>query len=198
MSTASETLREDMLLPVDDERIATFIETSERYRARLLSAARRIASTTEDAEDMVQDAMLKAFRKLSQFRNESRMETWLYTITQNSAHEYQRRQKHRNDVSLDQSWNVEETWPALNVPDPGLNPEEYYRMGEMQAVLHKGLEKMGPKCRQAVVLCVLEESPQRTVAKQLRVRPATIKARIFHGKQMLRRSVRMFLRERVR
>lgn len=197
MSTSSEAVREEMLLPVEDERVATFIETSERYRSRLLSAARRIAPTAEDAEDMVQDALLKAFRKLSQFRNESRMETWLYTITQNSAHEYMRRHKHRNDVSLDQPWDEEETWPALNIPAPELNPEEHYRLSEMQGLLHEGLEKMGPKCRQAIMLCILEDAPQRAVAKRLRVRPATIKARIFHGKQMLRRSVRIFLRERI-
>ncbi len=197
MNTSSEAVQEDMLLPVEDQRVATFIETSERYRARLLSAARRIAPTTEDAEDMVQDAMLKAFRKLSQFRNESRMETWLYRITQNSAHEFMRRQKHGNDVSLDQPWNEEETRPALNIADPGLDPEQYYRLGEMQAMLHEGLARMGPKCKQAIVLCILEETPQRVVAKRLRVRPATVKARIFHGKQTLKRSIRMFLRERV-
>ena len=197
MSTSGEALREEILLPVEDERVATFIETSERYRSRLLSAARRVAPTAEDAEDMVQDAMLKAYRKLSQFRNESRMETWLYTITQNSAHEFMRRQKHRNDVSLDQPWNEEETWPALSIPDPGPNPEEYYRMGEMQAMLQQGLQRVGPKCKQAIVLCILEETSQQVVAKQLRVRPATIKARIFHGKQTLKRSIRVFLRERI-
>lgn len=197
MSTSSEVLREEMLLPVEDERVATFIETSERYRSRLLSAARRVAPTAEDAEDVVQDAMLKAYRKLSQFRNESRMETWLYTITQNSAHEYMRRQKHRNDVSLDQSWNEEETWPALNITDPRPNPEDDYRIGEVQAMLRQGLERLGPKCRQAIVLCILEDTPQQVVAQQLRVRPATVKARIFHGKQTLKRSIRMILRERV-
>ena len=197
MNTTSEALRQDVLLPVEDQRVATFVETAEKYRARLLSAARRIAPTAEDAEDMVQDAMLKAFRKLSQFRNESRMETWLYRITQNSAHEFMRRQKHRNDVSLDQPWNEEDTRPALDIPDPGLDPEEHHRLGEMQAMLHQGLGRMGPKCKQAIVLCILEETPQQVVAKQLRVRPATIKARIFHGKQTLKRSIRMFLRERV-
>jgi RNA polymerase sigma-70 factor (ECF subfamily) len=168
--------KEDTILPMEDQRVATFIETSERYRARLLSAARRLAPTAEDAEDMVQDALVKAYRKLSQFRNESRMETWLYRITQNAAHEYMRRQKNRNDVSLDQNWNEDDTRPALNIADPRMDPEEHCCTRELQAIMHKRLSSLGPKCRQAIVLCILEEIPQREAASRVGVRPATIKA----------------------
>ncbi len=191
MNSSSQARRDD-ILPAEDQRVATFIDTSARYRARLLSAARRVAPTAEDAEDMVQDALMRAYRKLSQFRNESRMETWLYRITQNSAHEYLRRQKDRNDVSLDQPWNEEESWPSLNIPDPSMDPEEHCLLGERRAMLRDGLAKLGPKCRQAMVLCILEELPQRVAAKHLRVRSATVKARIFHGKQTLKRAIGMF------
>lgn len=189
---------ENMPLAVDDQRVATFIETSEKYRTRLLSVARRIAPTAEDAEDMVQDALLKAYRSLSQFRNDSRMETWLYKITQNAAHDYLRRQKHRNDISLDQTWNDEEARPALNIPDTAMGPEEYCGLREMQAMLIEALAKLGPKCKQAIVLCILEDMPQRVAAKRLRIRPATVKARIFHGKQMLKGSIRALAQSKVR
>jgi len=184
-------IADDALLPAGDRRVATFIRASETYRSRLLSAAKRLAPSTEDAEDMVQDALLKAFRKLSQFRNESRMETWLYKITQNAARENLRRMRKRNDISLEQPRSDEEGPLVSDIADPGKDPEERYLLAEMQDILLHEVEALGPKCKQAFLLCMIEEFPQRAVAKQLKVRLATIKARIFHGKQTLKRAIRL-------
>jgi len=182
---------DDPAPPSDDLKVAIFIKAAERYRTRLLSAARRIAPSHEDAEDMVQEALLKAFRKLSQFRNESRMETWLYKITQNSAHEYMRRhRKNQNDVSLLLSRNEDEPPIVWDIPDPAKDPEERCLLSEMQAILLRGVEELGPKCKHAFVLCIIDEVPQRTAAKRLKAKLPAVKARIFHGKQKLKRVIR--------
>jgi RNA polymerase sigma factor (sigma-70 family) len=67
------------------DQLATFLDIAQKHRARLLFLAWRITSRREEAEDIVQEALLKAFRALPRFRGDSRMDTWLHTIVRHAA-----------------------------------------------------------------------------------------------------------------
>lgn len=183
---------QEVVEPVNgDQRVITFIEAAERYRTRLLSVARRIAPPQVDPEDVVQDALLKGFRKLSQFRNESRMETWLYKITQNSARECMRRQKGLTDISIENGRDEGDGAVTWDIPDLSKDPEEQCLYREMQEILAKEIQGLAPKCRQAFMLCIFDEIPQRAVARRLKIEISTVKSRLFKGKQHLKRTIRL-------
>jgi RNA polymerase sigma-70 factor, ECF subfamily len=174
---------------IADEKVVEFIKVAQQHRARLLSAARRMTPPSIDAEDVVQDALLKAYRNLAQFRNESRIETWLYKITQNCARECLRRQKGRIGVSLDQARNEVDSPFDMDIPDPGKDPEECFLLQEMKELTVKEIKKLSALCQQAFKLCIFDELPQRTAAKRLRVQTVTVKARISRGRRMLKRAI---------
>src|SRR5512146_2740172 len=83
----TETLRDDVALvhASQDGDVAAFAELVKRYDRKLFRVARHLTQNAEDAEDVVQDAFLKAFQHLGSFRQDSKFSTWLIRIGLNQA-----------------------------------------------------------------------------------------------------------------
>ncbi len=171
---------------IADEKLAAYLEVAQKQRGRLLQLARRTTRCDDEAEDIVQEAFLKAFRALPKFRGDSRMDTWLHTIVRNSALDYVRNRKGRIVLSLDQPLSGDNTNPAHDLPDPRMNPEESCKRTELENVLHSGMNEVTSMCKLALERCVLQELPCRVVADDLNVSVATVKSRVLRGKRMLR------------
>src|SRR5579863_3975240 len=175
--------------PVCDRRIREFLDTAEQRRPQLLRMARRLTNSNEDAEDVVQEALMKAFRALAKFRGESQMSSWLGAIVQNTAHEHLRSRRNRVFVSIEYLSKQDNEVVEIDLPDPGKNPEEAWQSKEMEGILREEVSKLGRVCRRAIETCVLEESPQLAAAQALNLSVATMKSRVFRGKRILGRTV---------
>src|ERR1700722_7262119 len=101
MPIALSAIEVDMDAPMLEDRLQEFLETAERRRPQLLRMARRLTNSNEDAEDIVQEALMKAYRALAKFRGESQMSSWLGAIVQNTAHEHLRSRRNRVFVSIE-------------------------------------------------------------------------------------------------
>jgi RNA polymerase sigma-70 factor (ECF subfamily) len=176
-------------IPMMRGRIEEFLETAERRRPQLLRMARRLTQCNEDAEDILQEAFMKAFKALSKFRGESQMSSWLGAIVQNTAHEHLRSRRNRVFVSIEYLCKQDNEVVEIDIPDPGRNPEETWQAREMENILREEVGKLGHVCRRAIEMCVLEESPQLAVAGSLNLSVATMKSRVFRGKRILGRSI---------
>jgi RNA polymerase sigma factor (sigma-70 family) len=178
-------------LPVADDRLVTFAQAAEKHRAQLLWLAQRITPLREEAEDIVQDALLKAFRSLAQFRGEAKMSTWLRAIVQNTARDWLRNQKGRVQLPLEQMNPADGTTMAFDFPHPAESPEERCERKELEWILRSELKKLNSVSRRAIQLCVLEEFSHRAAARTLNISVITVKSRVFSGKQRLKRAVRV-------
>jgi RNA polymerase sigma-70 factor (ECF subfamily) len=175
--------------PMPEGRIQEFLETAERRRPQLLRMARRLTNSNEDAEDIVQEALMKAYKALEKFRGESQMSSWLGAIVQNTAHEHLRSRRNRVFVSIEYLSKQDNEVVEIDLPDPGKNPEETWRSREMEGILREEVSKLGMVCRRAIELCVLDENPQLAAAQSLNLSVATMKSRVFRGKRILERTV---------
>ncbi len=175
--------------PVCDRRIREFLETVEQRRPQLLRMARRLTNSNEDAEDIVQEAFMKAFKALAKFRGESQMSSWLGAIVQNTAHEHLRSRRNRVFVSIEYLSRQDNEVVEIDLPDPRKNPEETWQSREMDNILREEVDKLGFVCRRAIELCVLDEQPQLTAADSLSLSVATMKSRVFRGKRILGRAI---------
>jgi RNA polymerase sigma-70 factor (ECF subfamily) len=175
--------------PVCDGRIREFLETTERRRPQLLRMARRLTNSNEDAEDIVQEALMKAFKALAKFRGESQMSSWLGAIVQNTAHEHLRSRRNRVFVSIEYLNRQDNEVVEIDLPDPGKNPEEKWQSREMEIILREEVGKLGVVCRRAIEMCVLDEHPQLPAARSLNLSVATMKSRVFRGKRLLGRAL---------
>lgn len=197
MDTLITTEREHTESELDgvDEKLDQFVEVAEKHRTRMLRLARRFTPCREEAEDIVQDAFLKAFRALPRFRGESRMDTWLQTIVRNTVCDYLRagRGKVYLPLEVTTSNSHDETEVCVrDVPDPARNPEERMELKEMESILSSEIERLTPVCREAIRLCALEELSHARAARTLQISTPTVKARVFRGRDLLKRAVRKY------
>src|SRR5438132_12855906 len=122
----TETARDDLALVHASKNgdVAAFEELVKRYDGKLFRIAQHLTHNREDAEDIVQEAFLKAFQYLGQFRENSKFSTWLIRITLNQSLMKLRRQRVTREVSFDNDFQSGEDNLPIDVADWSPNPEE--------------------------------------------------------------------------
>ncbi len=170
-----------------EDKVASFVQAAEGRRAHFLRLARRVTPCQEEAEDIVQEAFLRAFRSLPRFRGDAQMSTWLQTIVQNAAREWVRENKPQLLLPLERSRDDEGA--PLEFPDHGKSPEEWCELAEMRQILLAEIDNLSTVCKNAIRLCGLEEASQEEAASRLNVSVAAIKARVFTAKRRLRHAM---------
>lgn len=173
---------------LDRIKLTEFLDVAERYRPHFVWIAARITSRSEDAEDIVQQALFKAFRKLSGFRGDSQMRTWLNAIVKNTAREYLRSPRRLTFVPLDGS-HLDGDTEDLDIPDRGMNPEERYQLYEREKLVSDAIGGMGHANRRVLEMCVFEELPYPEVAIALDISLSTVKSRMFRNRRDLRMAI---------
>jgi RNA polymerase sigma-70 factor (ECF subfamily) len=189
MSIALSAIESELPTPLHEPRLREFLETAERRRPQLLRMARRLTQCNEDAEDILQEAFMKAFKALARFRGESQMSSWLGAIVQNTAHEHLRSRRGRVFLSMEYLSKEDGDVVEINLPDPRRNPEEICESRETENILREEVSKLSFVCRRAIEVCALQEEPQAEAARALNLSVATMKSRVFRGKRLLSRSL---------
>jgi RNA polymerase sigma-70 factor (ECF subfamily) len=113
--------------------VTAFEELVRRYDRNVFRIAQHITQNREDAEDVVQDAFLKAYGNLNQFQGQSKFYTWLVRIAVNEALMKLRRRRPERMVSLDEDVKTEEDSLPREVADWSPNPEQQYSQAEETA-----------------------------------------------------------------
>lgn len=147
---------------------------------RLYATALRLTRNTADAEDLVQDTYLRAFRAADQFEAGSNLRAWLFTILHN-AHLNQRRDQGRHPVDFD-SERVEQ---ASDLPERGLTPEDILLRETMDADLRAALDGLPETFREAVWLRDVEQFSYAEIARIAGVPMGTVMSRISRGRRLL-------------
>jgi RNA polymerase sigma-70 factor, ECF subfamily len=123
---------------------AAFEQLVKRYDRKLFRIAQHITHNREDAQDAVQDAFLKVFRKLTQFRENSQFSTWLIRIAVNESLIKLRKQRHNKEFSIDDDVLSNNESLAFELADWDPNPEERYRGSELRDILRSELQELQP------------------------------------------------------
>jgi RNA polymerase sigma-70 factor (ECF subfamily) len=176
---------------VMDDKLSTLIEAAVQRRAQLLWLAERITNNREEAEDVVQEALLNAFKNLPQFRGESKMSTWLGAIVRNTGIEWMRKKRGRINLPLEFDRDGEEVSLLDEFPDKQRNPEQLYERWEMDSILLSAIDELNSLCRHPIQICALEERSHIDAANALGVSVCTIKSRIHRGKRLLKRAIQL-------
>jgi RNA polymerase sigma-70 factor (ECF subfamily) len=166
--------------------VAAFEELVKRYDRKLLRIAQHITHNREDAEDIVQEAFLKAFQHLDQFREDSKFSTWLIRITLNQSLMKLRKWRPTREISIDNDFQREGDNLPIDVADWAPNPEELYRAAELREILRKTLQELGVGLRVVFVLRDMEGLSIEQTAEALGLSLAAVKARSFRARLQLR------------
>lgn len=177
--------------PHDVRRRELEILVSRQLSTFIRQAIRQLGNAA-DAEDAVQDAMLLAFRHLSQFRGQAQMSTWLTRIVINSARGQMRKRSRREHVSIDESSNEGGAHPMVErLADRGLSPEEACRRSELALHATKLAQRLSPNLRRAFQLRDLEGRTIREMTDTLGASAGAVKSRVSRARAELRRLARV-------
>jgi RNA polymerase sigma-70 factor, ECF subfamily len=177
--------------------VAAFEQLVKRYDRTLFRIAQHVTHNREDSEDAVQEAFLKAFQHLGEFREDSKFSTWLIRITLNQSLMKLRKQRRTiREVSLENDCLAGGDVLPIEVIDWAPDPEQLYRTSELRDILIKALEELRPILRAVFVLRDIEGLSIAQTAEVLNLTESAVKARLWRGRLQLRELLnRYFIKE---
>jgi len=171
--------------------IAAFEQLVKRYDRKLFRIAQSVTNNREDSQDAVQEAFLKAYQHLGDFRGDSKFSTWLIRITLNQSLMKLRKQRRTREVSLDEDFGADEVLPQ-EVIDWVPNAEALYSVAELRNILVKTIEELQPILRTVFVLQDLEGLSTDQTAEVLNVSQSAVKSRLWRARLQLREQLNKY------
>lgn len=180
-------LREEILIRrVRNGERELFYELIRPYERRIYAAAFGIVHNPADAEDVAQEAVLKAFKNLRQFRAEARFSTWLLQITANEARMRRRKQQASRIEPMDVQETEEGNYTPRDFADWREIPSETLERKEVREALTQALSSLNEIYRDVFVLRDVEHLSIEETAKILGISIANVKTRLLRARLMLR------------
>jgi len=160
----------------------------ERHSRSLFRLAFRMTGNQQDAEDVVQESFLRAYRQLGNFDERASFGTWMYRIASNCSLDWVRARKRRNDrmAPVDDE-NMEDPMAKLPSEDP--TPERLALSSEVREKVAEAMEDLSPTERTAFVLRHFEGMRMEEVSRVLECQPGAAKHSVFRAVQKLRRAL---------
>lgn len=184
---------------LDDAELASLVQRGEReafrhivqrYGRHLYRIARGVFNDDADAEDLVQDTFVRAYRNFATFRGDAPLRTWLTSILLNAARS-QLRQRHRMvgldqiDLSvLDPYWTVQS-----HAVTGGGDPAALAAHAEIRQLLQGAIDELPSAYRSVYLLREVEEFSVEATAERLAIKPQTVKTRLHRARRLLRKSL---------
>ena len=185
-STAKRVEEETLIRRIRNGERELFYELIQPYERRVYAAAFAILRDENEAEDVAQEAILKAFKNLKQFRAEARFSTWLIQITVNEARMRRRRESIRKTEPIGEQADGEGKYVPRDFADWREIPSETLERKEVREMLRKALDSLGEIYREVFVLRDVEQLSIEETAKALGISTASVKTRLLRARLMLR------------
>src|SRR6266542_2086956 len=172
--------------------IGAFEALVRRYDRNVFRIAQHITQNREDAEDVVQDAFLKAYQNQGQ----SKFYTWLVRIAVNEALMRLRRRRPDRMVSIDEDVKTEEDSIPREIADGSPNPEQRYSQAELKEILGKTIQGLPPSFRTVFVLRDVEGLSTEETAAALDLSVPAVKSRLLRARLQLRERLNKYFKRR--
>ncbi len=178
---------EKLIARFQDGDINAYNELVNRYKDKLLNFVFRYFNNREQAEDVVQETMIKLYTHASYYKNIAKFSTWIYTIAKNNALTELRKNKRKQTASL---WTNEGKPIDIEIKGESLEKTVHNQIAIEE--LNKYLDEIPENFRVAVVLRDFQELSYEEISKILEIPIGTIKSRINRGRIQLSEKMKHF------
>ena len=165
---------------------AAFAELVAQYEKKIFNLAYRMCGNRDDAADLAQEALVRAYRAMGRFRLQSQFSTWLYRIVVNVCLDHQRRRKRHPTVSLDEPLSGEDGDIPRQVSSDVLDPAAAYERLETQRTVHQAIGRLSDDHRLVIVLRDIQGFSYEDIAATLGVPLGTVKSRLNRARGALK------------
>ncbi len=164
----------------------------ERYHKQAYNIAYRMAGNHADAEDLTQEAFIRAFRFFGQYRRELPFDSWLYKIMSNVFIDKMRRKPKAKIRSLDQPITTDDGETQLDIPDTSAGPEEAVLSKEMDNRIQAALNTLPEAFRLTVIYADIEGLSYEEIAEATNTNIGTVRSRLHRGRRLLRNKLKSY------
>lgn len=168
-----------------------FAEVVENYSSFVYNVAYRMMNSPEDADDVVQDAFISAYRAKDRFRGDAQVTTWLYRITVNAA-----LMRIRKDKRRIQQTAPEDSYQEVNVANWDDTPDKAALNSELSREIKSKIALLPEDLRTAVVLRDVQGMSNTEAAEILDISISALKARLHRGRVALRDMLDAYVKQR--
>ncbi len=171
---------------------AAFDLLVKKYQQRIIQVVMQYLRDRADAMDVAQEAFIKAYRALPNFRGDSAFYTWLYRIAINTAKNHitaKNARPPRSDIDADEASAIGMD-PRLKNTD---TPEELIHRDQLKALIFKTIEQMQDDLRTAITLREIEGMSYEEIATTVEIPIGTVRSRIFRAREIIENTIRPLL-----
>lgn len=189
VSESNPSIRQDEATLIEATRAgdhSAFTTLCDRHSKRVFNMIYRVTKNREDAEDALQDCLMKAFLHLHQFDGRSSFSTWLTRIGINSGLMILRKKRGCKEIPMETSYDGGETWTNHEIADSSFNPEEEYATRERSLRLSTAVRRLPNTLRAVVEIRQTEELSMREIAAKLEISVPAAKSRLLRARGTLR------------
>ncbi|MTT31495.1 RNA polymerase sigma factor SigW [Terrilactibacillus sp. BCM23-1] len=166
-----------------------FAEVVDMYKNGVYNICLRMVGNRQEAEDLSQEAFIRAYTKIDKYDVERKFSTWLYRIATNLSIDYLRKKK--PNVYLDADLpGTEDFTLKSQLADGEPLPEESIVNSETQALIQQEINQLPLKYRSAIVLKYIQDMNLKEISEILNIPVGTVKTRIHRGREALRKRLR--------
>jgi len=163
-----------------------FDELVRRYHRHAYNVAYRMVGNHADAEDLTQEAFVRAYRFFDRYNRSMPFENWMYRIISNVfIDEWRKRPKYRSQ-SLDQPIGDPAGQVHLEIPDSDADPQEVIMRRSIDESIQRALNALPAEFRQSVILADIEGLSYEEVAEAMRCSVGTVRSRLHRGRKLMR------------
>ena len=167
-----------------------------KYERQIFRIAQHITQNREDAEDVMQDAFLKAYQKLDQFQGNSKFYTWLVRIAVNESLMRLRKRRTGKMVSIDEDLETAEGTVPRDLADWAPDPEQNYTQSELGQILEKTIKGLPPGFKVVFELRDVQGLSTEDTAEALGLSIPAVKSRLLRARLQLRERLSRYFKQK--
>ena len=160
-----------------------------KYQSRLISLAFKFSKDLQLAEDIVQDSLIKSFKSLDSFREDSSFYTWVYRITVNTSKNFLVSKKRKDELLASDMY--QDGSLDLNSIETD-NPENLLKASELKEILTSTLNQLGEDTKTALTLREFDGLSYEQISEIVNCPVGTVRSRIFRGREVLEEAIKKY------
>ena len=165
--------------------LAAYDELVRRYQQRIYATVYHMTSNHEDANDLAQEAFIKAYQALKTFKGGSSFYTWVYRIAVNKTLNFLKQRKNRTAMSLNDLDFTAENDPDLVALISEKTPRRDAVLSELQQKLNEAMQQLSEPHRMVVTLHDVQGMAHEEIAEIMECNVGTVRSRLFYARQQL-------------
>jgi RNA polymerase sigma factor, sigma-70 family len=166
--------------------IGAFEQLVEGYQRKIFNIALRMLGNYDDAGDLSQEVLIRIYKSIKNFKEQSSFSTWIYRITTNVCLDEIRKRKNKKTISLDEDIKVDEGEMKRQIESDGPTPEDIVEQEELKKLVNDAIGMLSQEHKMAIILRDMQGLSYEEISEVLKLPEGTVKSRINRARQALK------------